>query len=136
MSLSLSGVQRGKTVLSTEGRRAAFLAISSALRSPASLHTSVHPYYTFKSGWFRDGPTTVFTRSTFLQVLKEKKGSGIKSYVCTRQRCGSGMFIPGPGSEFFPPGSWDKKIPDLGFVSASKNLSILTQKIVSKLSEI
>ncbi len=32
------------------------------------------------------------------------------------QCCGSGMFIPDPGSEFFHPGS------------ASKNLSILTQK--------
>jgi hypothetical protein len=36
------------------------------------------------------------------------------------QRCGYGMFFPGPGSEFFHPGSRVKK--DSG--SASKNLSI------------
>jgi hypothetical protein len=36
------------------------------------------------------------------------------------------MFIPDPGSKFFYPGSG----------TASKNLSILTQKIVSKISEI
>jgi hypothetical protein len=33
------------------------------------------------------------------------------------QCCGSGMFIPGPGSEFYP-----SRLPDPG--SASKNLSI------------
>jgi hypothetical protein len=37
------------------------------------------------------------------------------------------FFIPNPGS---------KRFPDQGSGSASKNLSILTQKIVSKLSEI
>jgi hypothetical protein len=41
-----------------------------------------------------------------------------------------------PGSEFFYPGSRVKKIPDPGSGSASKNLSILSLKIVSKLSEI
>jgi hypothetical protein len=39
--------------------------------------------------------------------------------------------IPDAGSDFFHPGSRVKKIPG----SASKNLSIFTQKIVSKLSE-
>jgi hypothetical protein len=42
-------------------------------------------------------------------------------YLC----CGSGMFIPDPN--FFHHGSRVKRIP----ASASKNLSILTQKIVS-----
>jgi hypothetical protein len=48
------------------------------------------------------------------------------------------MFIPDPGSEFSipDPGSRVKKIPDPGFGSASKNLSIFNPKIVSKLSEI
>jgi hypothetical protein len=41
-------------------------------------------------------------------------------------RCGSGMFIPDPGSSV-------KKIPDPGSASASNNLIVLTQKIVSKL---
>jgi hypothetical protein len=47
------------------------------------------------------------------------------------------MFIPDSGCEFFPipdPGARVMKIPDPG--TASKKLSILTQKIVSKLSEI
>jgi hypothetical protein len=86
------------------------------------------------------------------------------------QCCGSGMFIPGPGSEYIPfriqgqkdthpaealrsksvlrsgmfipdpnfhPGSRVKKIPDPGSGSASKTFKyFLTQKIVSKLSEI
>jgi hypothetical protein len=47
------------------------------------------------------------------------------------QCCESAMFIP--GQSFFYPGSRVKKIP--GSASA-KNLSILTQKIVYKLSEI
>ncbi len=39
-----------------------------------------------------------------------------------------------PGSEFFPiPDPGSKRFPDLGSASASKNLSILNQKIVSKL---
>jgi hypothetical protein len=60
--------------------------------------------------------------------------SVIKKHVVIRQCCGSRRFIPDPGSEFFA--SWIRIfcIPDPG--SASKNLSILTQKIVSKLSEI
>ncbi len=45
------------------------------------------------------------------------------------QCCGYGMFIPDPGSEFF-----SSRILDAG--SVSKNLSILTQKIAFKLSEI
>jgi hypothetical protein len=43
--------------------------------------------------------------------------------VGQRQCCGSRMFIPYPGSKFFP-----SRIPD----PPSKNLSILTQKIDSK----
>jgi hypothetical protein len=48
------------------------------------------------------------------------------------------VYTGDPGSGFFPsripdPGS---KIQDLGSGSAQENLSILTQKIVSKLSEI
>ncbi len=45
------------------------------------------------------------------------------------QCCGSRMFIPDPN--FFHPGSQFKKIPDPGSGSLSKNLSILTPKIVS-----
>jgi hypothetical protein len=52
--------------------------------------------------------------------------------IGTKQCCGSGMFIPDPN--FFHPGSRAKKIP--GSASASKNYSILTQKILSKFSEI
>jgi hypothetical protein len=56
------------------------------------------------------------------------------SYSC----CGSGMFIPDPGSEFFHPGSRIKKIPDPGYqnrIKEFKYLLFLTQKIVSKRSE-
>ncbi len=53
------------------------------------------------------------------------------------QSCGSGMFIPDPNFSIPDPGSRVKNISDPGSGSASKNLSIfLTQKIVSKLSEI
>ncbi len=50
-----------------------------------------------------------------------------------QQCCGSGMFIPDPESDFFP-----SRIPDPNFSIpdpdyASKNLSILTKKKVSKL---
>jgi hypothetical protein len=45
----------------------------------------------------------------------------------------SGMFIPDPNFSIRDPGSRVKKIPDPGSGSASNNL---TQKIVSKLSEI
>jgi hypothetical protein len=52
--------------------------------------------------------------------------------------CGSGMFIPDPGSEFFPSRIRFFSIPDPG--SASKNLSIYSilnkKKWFSKLSEI
>ncbi len=53
---------------------------------------------------------------------------------CFKQCCGSGMFIPDPGSEFYPSLIRIFSIRDPG--SASKNLSILNQKFVSKLSEI
>jgi hypothetical protein len=43
------------------------------------------------------------------------------------QCCESGTFIPDPGSELYHPGCRVKKIP--GSASASKNLSILTQKV-------
>jgi hypothetical protein len=46
------------------------------------------------------------------------------------------MFIPYPGPNFFHPGSRVTKIPDPKSGSASKNLSILSQKIVSQLSKI
>jgi hypothetical protein len=39
-----------------------------------------------------------------------------KILTCRKQRCGSGMFIPDPGSEFFPSGIQDQKdsrIPDI-----------------------
>ncbi len=45
---------------------------------------------------------------------------------CTYQCCGSGMFIPDPGSDFFPSRIRTVSIPDPG--SSSKNLSILTPK--------
>jgi hypothetical protein len=51
----------------------------------------------------------------------------IKSKLSRNQQCcGSGMFIPNPGSEFFYPGSRIRifSIPDPE--SASKNLNILT----------
>ncbi len=44
--------------------------------------------------------------------------------VGSSQCCGSGMFIPDPGSDFFPSRIRTVSIPDLG--SSSKNLSILT----------
>ncbi len=43
-----------------------------------------------------------------------------------KQCCGSGMFIPAPGSEFFP-----SRIPE----SHQRIYIFFTQKIVSKLSE-
>ncbi len=49
------------------------------------------------------------------------------------------MFIQDPGSEFFPSRITDpesKRFPDHGSGSASKKFCILTQKIVSKISEI
>jgi hypothetical protein len=45
------------------------------------------------------------------------------------------MFISDPKTEIFHPGSRAKKIPDLGSGSASKNLSILALKTVSKLQD-
>ncbi len=72
---------------------------------------------------------------------KKRKNRGLIRYL-TNQCCGSGMFIPDPGTEFFPsriPDHKDSritKIPGSRVASASKNLSILPQKIVSRLSEI
>jgi hypothetical protein len=55
-----------------------------------------------------------------------------------QQCCGTEIFIPDPGSEFFPsriPDPGSKRFPDpgSGSAAASRNLSILTQKTVSKL---
>jgi hypothetical protein len=46
--------------------------------------------------------------------------------IAGKQCCGSGMFIPDPGYEFFPSRIRIFSISDPG--SALKNLSILTQK--------
>ncbi len=50
----------------------------------------------------------------------------IKVIFLKNQCCGSGMFIPDPGSDFFPSRIRTVCIPDPG--SSSKNLSILTPK--------
>ncbi len=55
------------------------------------------------------------------------------------QCCGSEMFIPDPGSEFFHPGSRVKNIPESGswFSDPHQRTKVfLTQPTVSKLSEI
>ncbi len=52
----------------------------------------------------------------------------VKSFY--KQCCGSGMFIPDPGSNFFPSRIRTVSIPDPG--SSSKNLSILTRKKAKK----
>ncbi len=76
---------------------------------------------------------TAMARAT--ATAAERKGNHSSNDQC----CGSGMFLPDPESEFFHPGSGSrihiKKIPDPGSGCASKILSILTRKIVSKLSE-
>jgi hypothetical protein len=64
----------------------------------------------------------VKTRSEIITIRYQEPYYGGKD-----QCCGSGMFIPDPGSDFF-------SIPDPG--STSKNLRILTQKMVSKLYKI
>jgi hypothetical protein len=64
-------------------------------------------------------------------IIQSDLGSGLSTFLFSSQRRGSGMFISDPN--FLHPGSRVKKIPYPG--SASKNFSILTQKIVSKLSE-
>ncbi len=79
--------------------------------------------------------STVFSKS--LRNLPKRLLFERQSLNCSKVRyryqcCGSGMFIP--DLSFFHLGSRVKKIPGPG--SASQNLSILTQKIVSKLSEI
>ncbi len=45
------------------------------------------------------------------------------------------MFIPDQNFSISDPGSKVKKIPDPGSASASKNFSVLTHKIISKLSK-
>ncbi len=54
----------------------------------------------------------------------QSRRSGCVSYPIFTQCCGSGMFIPDPGSDFFPSRIRTVSIPDPG--SASKDLSILT----------
>jgi hypothetical protein len=56
------------------------------------------------------------------KLIDELESSNIPGMQC----CGSGMFIPDPGSEFFQAGFWiqGKKISNPGFGSASKNLLI------------
>ncbi len=67
--------------------------------------------------------------SRLFNFQSKQEGS---AYQC----CGSGMFPRIPDRNFFHPGSQIRffSIPQIG--SASKNVSILTQRIVSKLSEI
>jgi hypothetical protein len=48
--------------------------------------------------------------------------------LAINQCCGSGMLIPDPGSKYFHPASWAKKILDPVSESASKNLSIFNPK--------
>jgi hypothetical protein len=54
-----------------------------------------------------------------------KLKDGCKRNKINNQFCGSGMFKPDPGSEFFYPGSRVK----------NKNLDFLNPETVSKLSE-
>ncbi len=54
----------------------------------------------------------------------------IAGCLCPVQCCGSGMFIPDPGSDFFPSRIRTVSIPDPG--SSSKNLSTLTPKKAKK----
>jgi hypothetical protein len=62
-----------------------------------------------------------------------EEGENLSTYISVVDpKCLSGI----PDPNFFHPRSSVKKIPDPGSASASKNLSILAQKIVSKLSEI
>jgi hypothetical protein len=65
----------------------------------------------------------------FLRIQYFFSGTSCTVPYGSAQCCGSGMFIRDPN--FFHPGSRVKKIPDPG--SVSKNLSIFTQKIVSRL---
>jgi hypothetical protein len=76
-----------------------------------------------------------FPADNFVNLIQSIcRGSYRQPLLPYSQCCGSGMFIPDPN--FFHHGSRVKKLPDPGSASASKNLSILTQNIVSKLSEI
>jgi hypothetical protein len=60
-------------------------------------------------------------------VSNEARVSWPFSLSVACQQCGgSGMFIPDPGSDFFPSRIRTVSIPDPG--SSSKNLSILTPK--------
>ncbi len=71
------------------------------------------------------------------RVEEEERGFPEESRCCSSgagKRCESGMFIPEPN--FFP-----SRIPEPNFPisdpgSAAKNLNIVTEKTVSKLSEI
>jgi hypothetical protein len=70
----------------------------------------------------------------FFKIYLPKRGS-FEGFYSFKQCGGSGMFIPDPGSDFFP-----SRIPDPNCLhpgSSSKNLSILTpkkcKKMVSKL---
>ncbi len=77
----------------------------------------------WKAGRFIELSGRISTVNYYI-IGHKKSGSG----SC----CGSGMILPDPGSEF-----WSRvtMIPDPGSGSALNKLSILTQKIVSKLSE-
>jgi hypothetical protein len=66
----------------------------------------------------------------YLLLLHFIQGPRFGNWQC----CGSGMFVPDPN--FFQSGSRVKKIPVPGSGSASKNLSIVYSKIVSRLSEV
>jgi hypothetical protein len=75
------------------------------------------------------------TQQKYETAMLSGKRTAFLSNRTTDQCCGSGMFIPDPGSDFFPSRIRTVSIPDPG--SASKNLSILTQKkLVSKLQKI
>ncbi len=79
------------------------------------------------------GIFSFFSNPSFQIINITKK---TRKLTTCMQCCGFGMFIPDPN--FFHPGYRVKKIPDPESGSASKNWStvFLTQKIVSKLSEI
>jgi hypothetical protein len=66
-----------------------------------------------------------------IDVSKNQFHNGIdfsQKTIPWNQCCGSGMFIPDPGSEFFHLGSRIKKIPDPGSGSSSKNINIFNNK--------
>jgi hypothetical protein len=78
---------------------------------------------------------STYTKSPHFVSAVDSDPGLIPNSVCALVCCNvAGMFIPDPRSEFFPSRIRIFPIPDPG--SATKNLSILTQEIVSKLSEI